>query len=452
MTALRRFPRALAAVALTVGACSFDPRAPGGAGAIPDGGGSPEDDGSTPVECPEDLHTVMTIGGRVVSESAPEPLITVLLGDSVGLSAEGSCSRRGQIRYQWEFDDQVIAATASPGAERESLTVFPAEPGDYQITLTVSDDAGDAAPISVVGIRAVPWQRTAPTVDVRDLAIGGDRIWIASDDGAQFIDLDDAAAGVQDLNPVADGEDVQNDLAAVHFATDTGFVWFGRRPAFPQIWRVTQSPLSVAAVAFPVAPTQTEVRDISSQAGGVAVATRDGVFVAPDNQTLAATLLVGDFFAVAENTAGGWAGGDQLFTVADGTPSDPFQTPDNKIRALAGDDVRVWAGSDDRGVARVPSSGAADIFTVDQGLPSNKIRNLVVDSEGDVWAATDQGVARYKRDRGVWVSMEESSGLEGVANAQGIAILEDGSRRLIVAGGTGGIAVLGGEGLGFPPP
>jgi PKD domain len=450
MKARRPPPRALAtgraALLLVLGACTFDPSGTGGAPGTPGRDGSPVggDDGG-PAGCPAALHTELAVGGQPASGSAP--LVTVLLGDTVELSAAGSCSQLGPVRYQWEIEDQGLSDTASPALDRETLDVYPSLPGDYRITLTVSDDSGSDEPVSVIGIRALGWQTIAGELDVRDVAIGGGRVWIASSGEAHVLDLANPGAGTQLVNDIAGGEDIADDLNAVHFGAGSNLVWFGRRAApAPQIWRVAiSSPTpSTASVALPTPPTTTEIRDISSSGNGIAVATRDGVFVAANNQTFGPAVLAVDTFAVAENSEGGWAGGNELHDLAGGAPFLPFGDGNNKIRALAGDAVRVWAGSDDQGIARFTSGAeTAPPFTVADGLPSNKIRALAVDSESDVWAATDKGVARYKRDRAIWVSMEAEAGLEGITDVHGIAVLDSGGQRVIVIGANGGVGALG---------
>ena len=424
-----------AAVALPSGACSFDTSATGAGPA----GDDDEDGGGEPDEiCPAELHAEISIGGQ---SPGSEPL-SVLLGDTVELSAAGSCSRRGSLRFEWQLDEALVA-TAQPGLDGETLTVFPAVPGDYEVTLIVSDAEGSAEPITAAGIRAPAWVGAIDQADVRDVAASGGRIWMATGDGPFFIDLAEPEAGVQELNPIAGGFDISTDLSAVY--SDGGdLVWFGRKSATSQVWRLLRAANTIEVVAFPLESALVEVRDITALGAGIMVATRDGVLAAPDNQTLGAPSPASDVFAATENAAGGWAGGDDLLRVPDGAPFSPFVDGNNKIRALAGDAEEVWVGSDDQGIALFDSADStAQVFTLEQdGLPSDKIRGLAIDG-ADVWAATDKGVARYKRDRGLWITMDEAAGLEGLVDVKGVTVLQVEGRRTIAIAAGGGIATMG---------
>ena len=69
----------------------------------------------------------------------PEPtdgIVTVEVGEEVEFDAGDSSDPDGEIEsYEWEFDDQT------PPDNGESATHSYEEPGDYTVTLTVTDDA-----------------------------------------------------------------------------------------------------------------------------------------------------------------------------------------------------------------------------------------------------------------------------------------------------------------------
>ena len=448
----RRIPRrsvvpALAAVAFVVAiaasGCAFDASAPAGdgSGSQPDDGPEDGGDDDTAAVCPESLHTVLTVNGRVAASAATSPIVTVSLGDTVVLSAAGSCSQRGPVTFEWEIVDADLAATADASTDSETLRVYPVLPGDYRVTLTVSDDAGSGEPVSIIALRAFPWVSLAEQDDVRDVAIGAGRIWMATGDGAFFLDLADLEAGVQAVNDGVPGPpDVSDNLSAVHFAGGDGVVWFARRGNAGQVWRVDASSLAVNAINLPVV---VDVRDIAAAGPGVMVGGRDGVLQAPDNQSFGPPDPVEDVHAVAENAQSAWAGGQDLFRVGTAASISPFGENDDKIRALVGDGDRVWVGSDDQGIARIDGTAVAAVYTQDDQLPTNKIRALTVDSAGDVWAATDKGVVRYKNDRDVWVTMDEAAGLDGLVDVFGVAVQETEGERLIVIGAGSGIGILG---------
>ncbi len=382
------------------------------------------------------------MNGREASAAGIDPVTTVLLGDTVVLSADGSCSQRGPVTFEWQIVDAELAVTADAATDSETLRVYPVLPGDYRVTLTVSDDAGSGDPVSVTALRAFAWAPLADQVDVRDVAVGDGRIWMATGDGAFFVDLADVRAGSQAVNDLVAGQpDVSDNLSAVYFSGQGGGeVWFGRRGNTDQVWRVDAASGAVEVLTLPAA---VNVRDIAAAGAGVIVGARDGVLQAPDNEIFGDPDPVGDVFAVAENAESAWAGGRDLFRVGTTTVLSPFGEADDKIRALVGDGARVWVGSDDQGIARIEGSEVADVYTDVEDLPTNKIRALAVDSTGDVWAATDTGVVRYKNDRNVWVPMAEAEGLDGFVDDFGVAVQETADSRFVVVGASAGIAVLG---------
>jgi len=193
-----------------------------------------------------------------------------------------------------------------------------------------------------------------------------------------------------------------------------------------------------------VLPDTTEVRDIAALDGGLLIGADQGVLQAPDNESFSEPSPPERVHAVTESAVGAWAGGEDLFLVGSAASISPFGRDDDKIRALAGEGSRVWVGGDDQGIALLEDSVIAARFNVDDGLPSNRIRALAIDVGGDVWAATDKGIARYKNDRGVWLTMDDQMAeLEGLVDVSGIAVLDAGGQRLVAIGAGGGIAIMG---------
>ncbi|MBL8026955.1 MAG: T9SS type A sorting domain-containing protein [Fibrobacteres bacterium] len=68
------------------------------------------------------------------------------------------------------------------------------------------------------------------------------------------------------------------------------------------------------------------------------------------------------------------------------------------INALAVDsNGNLWAAAYSRGVTRISSTGTATEFRrPTHALPSNNVWSVAAASNGDIWAATDNGCARYK--------------------------------------------------------
>lgn len=437
----------LAAAALS--ACSFDPAGAAGSGTGVDA--SPDDpiDAMSPLDCPEPLRARLLVNGIVAGTI--DPITSVLIGDTVNLAAYGSCSQRGTVRYEWTFDDEQLALSASPTASSEELTVFAELPGTYTITLTVEDDLEIAQPISVQ-LDVIGWMRAASGIDVRDLAVGGGAIWIATNSGPRFIDLADPGKGAQNVNDFPPGGAIPTDLEAVLFHPTSGQVWFGPRNPGGEVWRVTPSAglTSFARLAIPLSTELggTGVKDISAQGAGISVATDAGAAISPTSDgPFNAPILTVDVDAVGENQDGGWAGRDSLFSLSDpATPLTPFGSGNNQISGLAGDASRLWIASDGQGVARLDGD-VVEVFTPENTaakLPTDRVRAVAVDDDRDIWVATQSGAARYKRDRMVWVPMAAASGLEGMTDLRAVAALGGATRdtRVVAVASNGFVAIL----------
>jgi signal transduction histidine kinase/ligand-binding sensor domain-containing protein len=85
----------------------------------------------------------------------------------------------------------------------------------------------------------------------------------------------------------------------------------------------------------------------------------------------------------------------------------------------------LWIATNDAGLVRF-RDGVAEQFGVPQGLPSEHVRSLLIDRNGDLWVATDGGVARGGGGRTPFVALRADYGL---ANSDVHALCEarDGS-------------------------
>jgi hypothetical protein len=426
--------------------CHFD--SSGSVAGAGDGGPPGGDDGGGPDAgpCAEPIHAELTVNGV---SGAAEPFVTVLIGDSVRLSASGSCTRSGTIAYDWAItgdgDGTAIEGTAAPDLASEVVDIYPVAPGDYTVTLAVGDGASSADPLTVLAFRAVGWQVSGESLDIRKVDTTPGALWIADTAGAHQLPLANVLGVPVLVNGLAGGDDtIPNDLSAVAAGLG-GTVWFGHKPNDSTVWRVDVDNGRATAIDFSAAMGgESMVEDIGRGDTGIVIATRDGVSAAPDNQTFEAPLITAQSFALARGGSGGWAGGAMLYRLPAGTEFDLFGTSDNKIRALLEVDGEIWAGSDDQGVALFDSGTltVTDTFVVADGLPSARVRAIAVDTTGDVWVATDKGVGRYKRDRAVWVAMKAASGLAGATDVGALTTAGIGDARKIIAGTKQGVALL----------
>jgi ligand-binding sensor domain-containing protein/signal transduction histidine kinase len=79
------------------------------------------------------------------------------------------------------------------------------------------------------------------------------------------------------------------------------------------------------------------------------------------------------------------------------------------LSALAEDKIGdIWVGTEANGLTRL-HNGEVTIFSKTNGLPSDSILSLYVDSAGVLWAGTSGGLARYEDSR--WTSYTTAQGL-----------------------------------------
>ena len=83
----------------------------------------------------------------------------------------------------------------------------------------------------------------------------------------------------------------------------------------------------------------------------------------------------------------------------------------------------LWVGTSDGGIVRV-HAGAVDHYTRTEGLSSNKVRALLEDREGIIWAATDNGIDKFTNPRVTIFSTAEGLGND---SADGVVASRDGT-------------------------
>lgn len=422
-----------AVFALSTG-CRFDPSDEAGiAGA--DGGAA----GADGAACPAALHASIRVAGADAPLGPGQPYAHVRLGDTIELSAEGSCSERGPLRYRWRIEPSTtrIESTAVPGLAAPTLTVYPLVREQYSVRLEVEDGVGRQT-AQVFAFQAHGWQRLehlpAGASDVRDLATDDESLWIASSGGALRADLEAPDVGpYPSVGDLAGGASIEANLSAV--ATDgDGLVWFAHRDSRERLWRLDVAAGEVEEIEL---PASAKVRDVATGASNVWLASDKGVFVGDGDEFAAAR--GDDSFAVGIAGGDAFAGGASLFPLPDGDSIDVFSGGNDKIRALAGAGQVVWIGGEDKGIARLVGGAIDELFDQSGALPTNAIRALAVDELGDVWAASDEGVLRYKADRKVWLTMGVGAGLGQRLDLAAIAADRAIDRRGVFAGGPAGL-------------
>ena len=190
---------------------------------------------------------------------------------------------------------------------------------------------------------------------------------------------------------------------------------------------------------------------VSAGALGVEVATDKGVTRAPDNATFVGAIAPADtkVEALARGASAAWGGGKYLWKLSDpATDFKPFGSDDDHI--IRGMDVydygdELWIAADNNGIAAVAQVDATTgAVAATHAVTDGRARDIVVEPSGrfagDVWVATRAGAARFKRDRGVWVEMDTTSGLGMRTDLKSIDL--DPATRTVYAASNKGIVYI----------
>lgn len=447
-------------------ACVFDTsgamlpdRDPSDAGAGVDGQALP---------CDSDVTVQLSIGGVSEEPTPGQPYVHALLGDVVELSARGSCVREGPLVYEWQVSPiDETRTTAEPSLQSEVITIVPVLAEEYAVTLRVSGGSASAQK-TVLGISAYGWQRRGGSLDepdVRALATGAEHLWLAHEGGAHALALDDGSPGDEfvDLAAESTGEPIPENLGSAYYSDETGLLWLASDESTDRVLQVAFDVAEPAVVAVAIDGSgelggPARVFAISGRNRSVAVATDRGLAHSQNGNAFNNVFRPdggGALYATVGGTRG-YTGGPSVFDLsAMGAPFDPFDGAvgsDIAVRALAVDAERqeLWIATSGHGIARVDNSGPLSVIaiydTANGQLESDEVRALAIEQQGlyagDVWAATDRGIARYVRTRDRWLQMGNLQGLQERLDVQALAIDEQAGRRAIYAGSNRGLVSL----------
>ena len=456
-------------ILLALGSCQFDASGqPAGDGAPSRGdGAAPGDSGAQDAlrdaaACGAEIGIILTVDGVAEPLGAGEPFAHVLVGDTVTLSAVGSCSIAGPLSYDWQISPiDGTRDTALPDTTSATITVYPMSVQSYQVTVAIADDEGRTAELEVFAFQAHGWTNISGITNVSDIDVGEGMLWIAHAGGADRLPLADPTAFIDIGAEIDAGSDppLETSLHRVYFGP-ADLVWLSHDAARTGVWRLDYDQIPPRSTFHPFdsafAGEPAIVNDIGGAGTGIAIATTKGMATAADNQTFGDPFVPPATTMHAVTAGGGqrWAGASRLYDLdAGGTSTDPFGgVPDSKIRHLAIDvaNDELWVATLDIGIARVDNTTRATIATYNQvntvPLTTNKLRQTAVETTGrfagDAWVATDKGVARYKRDRDTWVLMGNGFGLNGNNDVRSVAVDEADGRRAIYAGTSNGVVYI----------
>ncbi len=421
-------------------ACSFDT-----SNVNPFGDGGVDDDGDldpdaiAPSDCPEAIHVEVQVDGRSNPPPPGQPYLHRLVGDTVQLSAVGTCTQSGVILYTWTIEPgtTLIGATAQPDLNSETISVYSLQAENYTVRLRVGDGSGESVSTTIFAFQAHGFEAlpAIPSKAVNDLSAGSDYLWIGGKESGYRADLIGPGPAL-DVDDLYTGDSVGPNISAVLESKDGAFAWLGTSDADGSAFRIDLGAGDISTLAS-IANSKT--RDISDALLGVRYGTDLGVALAEDNQSF--VLERNDAVeALSFGSVGSFGGKDKLYPLPDLTEVDVFGG-NNKITGIAQFDDLVWVGGDGKGVASVLGNAVQEIFTVaNSELSSDTIRSMTQDPNGDIWAATKDGVSRFKQDRQVWVPIR--AGLSTMLDLKAITIDESAGRRAVYTGGKDGFAVM----------
>lgn len=434
---------------LVVAACRFDPAG------VPDDGPRAADDAS--LDAPSggpDAAVCASVTARIEVDGTPHasgstPAEAVMVGDTVALSSQGSCGP-GALTYAWQVSPiEGIRDTILPADDAGAITVYATLPDAYSVTLTVRDAGGatDAATIyafDAIGFATVPGVPSK----VRDVDVGDDRLWIATETGAVRVPLG-ALAPVTSIDAEAGGAALPAKTGAVLWDDARSALWVGAFDPAAGVWRVDYAAaptatligydalLGAAAKTFDLAIVREDAADT------IAAATDRGTAFNPGGDAFETRFVTMPLRTTGVTQAGDttWVLGDALHDL-DAPATFPVIAGGEPTGLAADlDGEGVWVGNEMMGAAHVTRAGAGVDVTLVSGLATDKVRAFAVEPDGraagDVWVATQKGLARWKLDREVWVLYGNNQGLTGHLDLRAVAVAS-GSARAVYAGGAAG--------------
>lgn len=443
--AVWRTSRSVCALLCVAGACTFNTSTNAQSG---DDSGLPTDDGGmldarsdaiAPEDCPSEIHIAVRVNDVSEPSGVGAPYVSSLVGDTVELSAEGTCTQSGIIEYRWVIEPGTtqVEDTALPNLTSETISVYTTTPEQYTVRLEVGD-GNRTETITIFAFQAHGFQEV-DSYDgnrIRGLSTGADYLWVGADNGGRrglLVAPFSAYPLVNDLYP---GDSLPSKLR-VHETSGGDFVWFGSDDADGRAYRL--SLVDQAITSFPTI-TNGRTRDIDEGATGVRFATNQGVAFAPDSETFEEERDQ-DSRAVSYGPTGAWAGKNDLYPLPDADSISLFPG-DDRIKALDDDGTLLWIGTGDDGLLTFANGAVQSSYSEESDdLPSDDVRAVSVDDDLDIWIGTSSGASRFKRDRNVWVHFDGEHGLED-ADAEHIDTDMQSGRRAVYLGGRDGLFVM----------
>ena len=309
-------------------------------------------------------------------------------GDYVWVTGWGDASRYNRRTKKWEiFSSQRVLSDVNFGLNRGLDGVwltYPGWSGDGAIASKYHNTTDSWTTLKLPQMEGVEFDRTKQVVETVDA------VWFAADEQglARYNKAAKDWTFFSEENGLA-----SNDLIEYSLVIDDNYAWVGtagglsRYDLNKEVWTTfTRSPLTRTL-------RESKVYAIAAEGRYVWLATTDGLH-RYDKQT------------------------DRWFAprledeeAEDDTPS---------ITCLAIDEKYAWLGTN-KGILRYDKAGDRwETYTVENGLPSNTIRDLDV-RDYDLWISTDRGVATFNRlsdDPNAWESHTQALEVKGMSDDQ----------------------------------
>jgi hypothetical protein len=400
----------------------------------------------------DELTLNLQIDGADATDFVSKREVTV--GDSIALNAGQSCSPTGNLEFTWSFGAGDFELRDSASMTEPFIELYPDRAGDLTLTITIDGGGSPLSqeiPIVGDGFAAVDALDGSP-IDVREMAVSDDRLWLAAESGAYTQPL--ANLGARPYMLVNDDATVltatiPDDITDVTYDGVDDVVTF--LPADGSAAFFFDRVADAITSYVPVTPMATGTMvDALAIGGGVRILTDKRTETSMDYVVFAAGVDIAGATTLGTQGNDLLAGGTALFRLDEA--GDTIETleifnqgvndPDVIAALFVDTDGLLWIGSDaglnDTGIGVIDNF---DDNTVTPHLLGQQIRAIAQDSAGDMWVASAAGVHRFKSDWGIWIDVIVKHGLADL-DVKALIVDEAGGRDRIIVGTATDVFIL----------
>jgi len=122
------------------------------------------------------------------------------------------------------------------------------------------------------------------------------------------------------------------------------------------------------------------------------------------------------------------------------TEKNEFKISGNDIECITGDNKNIWIATNNSGLNKIDiKSFKVKNYLAKDGLPTNSLRRIVLDSIGNLWISSQAGIIKYNPKTNEIKSFDKSDGLQSNEFTRGYAYLKSGE---IAFGGNNGFNIF----------